>query len=135
MDLFSDLRQALLTLPAVTALVGGTGPGARIWNSWPRTYSVPCVVMDIDTEEEANDLTGTSDAELSSVTITCRAETEASSHSLQEAVRSGLKAYEGTFSVLCLNDTSRVATPKSDGSTGHFYDNIMDYSMAWAEAM
>lgn len=133
MNLFTDLRNALLALPAVTAIVG-SGASAKIWNSWPRTYEVSCIVMDIDSEEENNCIDGKGGLITASVTVTCRAATHDASDALQEAVRHGLAGYSGTFEAV-LDSTVHSETPKADGSTEHWYDHVMDFSMLWLEAV
>lgn len=133
MSLFVDLRNALLALPAVTAIVG-TGASAKIWNSWPRTYAIPCIVMDIDSEDENNDLSGKGGLITASVTVTCRAATHDASDALQAAVRHGLAGYSGTFDAI-LDSTVHSETPKADGSTEHWYDHVCDFTMLWQEAV
>ena len=134
MNLFTNLRNALLGISGVTAIVGSNSATTRIWNSWPRTYTVPCLVMDIDTETEQPYLaTGSGEGIVADVTITCRAGTHDVSDALQEAVRHGLAGYAGTFDAI-LNQTVHSETPKSEGSTEHWYDHVCDYTMIWTEA-
>ena len=132
-NLFEDLRTKLLTVSGVTVLCGGTGTGARIWNSWPRTYATPAVVIDVVDEQEQNTLDGNSDAVIAQVDVNCRAETHAVSDDLAHAVRTALKGYAGTFDAI-LDDTEHNEIPESDGSTKHWYDHVMHFTMLWQEA-
>ena len=135
MNIFTNLRSALAGMPAVVALVtdGGKVP-ARIWNTWPRTYPTPCIVMDVDSEEETPHLGGQGELVIATVVLTCRSDSESQAHALQEAVRSGLAHYAGTDFDVVIDSTVRSQTPKSDGSTDHWYDNILDTTMFWTEA-
>ena len=72
-NLFPSLNAALLGMAGVTALVGGSDPKtARIWNSWQRVNAYPCIVVEIDDEDEQNDLQAQADLVIAEVTITCR---------------------------------------------------------------
>ena len=134
MNASDDIRDALLALPAVTAIVG-SGATARIWSDWQRTYTVPCIIIDIDKEEEQNDLTGKAGGlVVADVTLTCRESTETLREVLRQAVRSGLSGYSGTFDGI-LDDTQNAAVPKDDGSDGHWYDAVMSFTMLWQEAV
>ena len=133
MNLFVDLKAALMNVPAIVSLVGGsTTP--RIWNSWARTYPTPCIVMDIDRESENNDLSGKGGLITADVTVTCRTDTHDTSDELQELVRSALAGYSGTFEAI-LDDTTHAEIEKNDGSTGHWYDHVMSFTMLWLEAV
>lgn len=140
MNIFSQVKSALLAMPAVTAIVGASSSSARIWNSWQRVTGAnayPCVVLDIDSEEEQNDLLARPGLVIASVTITCRDNTHDGSDALQAAVRSngtspgtGLAGYTGSFDAI-LESTAHSETPKDDGSTGHWYDHIMTFTMLY----
>ena len=119
-NLFPVLNAALLNMPAVATLVGGADPTtARIWNSWQRVNAYPCIVVDIDREDEQNDLSGTPDLVVAEVTVTCRDNTHDGSDALQQAVRNngtspgtGLAGYHGAFDAI-LEDTVHAETPKT----------------------
>jgi hypothetical protein len=133
MNIFVDLKAALLTGPAVTAIVGDDSAGtpARVWNSWPRTYQDPCLVMDVDDEGENPFLgTGTGDLVNGEATITCRADTHDGSHALAEAVKDLLGGWSGTFQAI-LEHTAHAEVPKNDGSTNHWYDHVMSFLLQW----
>jgi hypothetical protein len=127
-------------MPAVTAIVGSDTTTARIWNSWQRvtgTSAYPCLVMDIDGEEEQNDLQALPDLVIAEVTITCRASTHDDSDALQSAVKSngttpgtGLAGYAGSFQAI-LDRTTHSEAVKGDGSTAHWYDHIMTFTILW----
>ncbi len=138
-NIFIDLKAALLTMPAVTALVGSVSATARVWNSWQRVNAYPCIVMDIDREVEQNDLSGLPDLIVAEVTITCRDNTHDGSDALQQAVRNngtnpgtGLAGYSGTFQAI-LDDTVHAEVPKNDGSGAHWYDHVMTFTILWNE--
>lgn len=139
MNIFEDLRTALLGMSAVTALVG-SGSSARIWNSWPRTYTVPCIVIDVDQETPANDLSGKGGLVFAAVVVTCRDDDQSDSHALAEAVRlngtnpgTGLAGYSGTFDAI-LDNGQHAEVPKGDGSTAYWYDHVLDCTLIWSEA-
>jgi hypothetical protein len=133
MNLFTDLRTALLAMPAVAAIVG-SGATAKVWNGWQRIYATPCIVIDLDGDAEQNDLSGSSAGLLiSEVTITCRTDDDDATHALWLAVRAGLRGYRGTFDAI-LDDTAQSTPAKSDGSTGHWYDRVMSFTVMRTES-
>ena len=133
-NLFPSLNAALLGMAGVTALVGGSDPKtARIWNSWQRVNAYPCIVVEIDDEDEQNDLQAQPDLVIAEVTITCRANTDDESDALQQAVRAGLAGYSGAFDAI-LDHTAHSETPRNDGSKLHWYDRVMSFTMIWNEA-
>ena len=138
-NIFNEISAALLTMPAVTSLVGSNPLTCRIWNSWERVNAYPCLVIEIDKEEEQNDLGGVPDLVVAEVTITARDNSEAGAHALQQAVRNngtspgtGLAGYHGTFDAV-LDDTVRSSTPKDTGGTANWYDQVMTFTMLWNE--
>jgi hypothetical protein len=115
--------------PTQTALAGG-----QIWSYWPRTYTTPCIVIEIDKEDEQNQLTGASDSGMliSPVTITCRAGDPGggpAAYALWLAVRNVLSGKTIAGIDYILDDTADSATPKSDGSTDHWYDKVMSFNV------
>jgi hypothetical protein len=142
MNIFEDIKTALLGMDAVTAIFGTDDPKkVPIWNSWERVNQYPCIVMEIDREAEHNYLeTGKGDLVAADATITCRANTHDQSDALQEAVRSngttpgtGLAGYAGTFDAT-LEETVHAEVPKPDGSTAYWYDHVMSFHLEWTEA-
>jgi hypothetical protein len=131
MNLTTEISTALLAAPAVTALVGSDATSARIWNGWERVNACPCIVIEVDDDEEQNDLRGKSDLTISTPTITCRADTDTEAQALWKAVRATLAAYHANGLDLILDDTARSNTPKSEGSTAHWYDRVMSYTALW----
>jgi hypothetical protein len=136
MNLYTAIRNALLGLSTVTggAAGVGSGPSARIWNQWPRTYQTPCIVMEIDDEAENNDLSGKGEIKSVALVLTCRTSVDSSSQTLSQAVRNGLAGYHGTFDAI-LDDTAHAAVPKSEGSTDHWYDRVMSFTVLMSEAI
>lgn len=129
MNIHTTLRTALLAMPGVAAIVG-----TRVWNTWPRTYATPCLVIDVDEERETPHLGGPGDLVIGSIVLVCRGDTASAAHALQEAVRNGIAAYAGTAFDATLESTVRAETPKGEGSTEHWYDELMDYTFYWTEA-
>jgi len=90
MSIEGDLRTALLTLGAVTALTGSNATTARI-----RPYKLDRqddrteehIIIEVDAAPRENDLTGTAGLVAASVTISCRAMTRTAANALAEAVR------------------------------------------------
>ena len=128
MDIFTEIKSALLGMPAVTALVGGTNSETvRIWNSWQRVNgrgSEPCIIMDSDDEVDENDLSGSGGLVIAEMTVTCRANSHAQSEALCQAVKlngtapgTGLAGYPGTFDAIC-NNTQHVRRPRATAAAG-----------------
>ena len=135
MNLATSIRAALIAMSPVTSLVGGsTSATTRIWSAWPRTYTTPCVVIEVDSEDESPHLTGQDSLITASVVLVCRADTDAQANALQRAVRSGMAAYSGSFSVI-IESTARSNTPKAEGSADHWYDHSIDCTIQWNEAV
>lgn len=139
MSIESDIRAALLTMDAVTALVG-SGASARIYpDSWPETATWPAVLIELDIEEPANTLDGKGGLVFADVTITSRATTRLGSRALAEAIRvngtnpgTGLAGYSGEFkSVLDATETADV--PYEEASDQYHYDTLQTYFVSWPE--
>lgn len=142
-ELFTEISAALLAMEAVTAIVGHHANGdpntdpqaAKIWNSWERAPQVPCIVIDVDSEDSQNDLGGRAVGKIATVTVTCRANTHADSDALADAVETngtdpgtGLAGYEGTFFAVH-ERTVHSETPKGEGSSDHWYDHVMEFTV------
>ena len=133
MNIFIPLKAALLSLPAVTALVGDdVATPARVWNSWPRTYADPCIVMDVDEEGENSFLdTGVGDLVRRGRAHLPRRHHDASD-ALAAAVKAGLGGWSTDF-VAVLQNTAHSEVPKNDGSTAHWYDHVQTWLLQWNE--
>lgn len=145
MAIEADIRSALLTMNAVTAIVG-TGSSARIRPD--RLHeddddSLAWIVIEIDDERRENDLQGQGGLIFASVNILCRAKTKAAARALAEAVRvngtnpgTGLAGYGGgsgaTFDSY-LESTATSYTPADDGSDQGFYDVNMQFTVIDSE--
>lgn len=135
-NLYTALRAILAADTATqTALSGG-----QVWSYWPRTYATPCIVIEVDRDEEQNQLTGASASGMlqSTVTLTCRASDPnggPQAWSLWSAVRHALHGKTIAGIDYILDDTVDSATPKEDGSTDHWYDRIMSFSVTRMEAV
>jgi hypothetical protein len=119
--------------PTQTALAGG-----KVWSYWPRTYKTPTVIVEVDRDEEQNQLTGASTSGMlaSEVTITCRAGDPGggpAAWSLWYAVRNALHGKTINSIDYVLEDTADSDTPKDDGSTDHWYDRVMSFSVTRLE--
>ena len=115
-----------------TALAGGS-----IWSYWPRTYAVPCIVVEVDKDEEQNDLSGKAPSGMlvSEITITCRGATGPVAWSLWCAVRNALAGQTIGGVDYILDDTADSDTPKSEGSTDHWYDRVMSFTTIRSEVI
>lgn len=133
MNIFTEIRSVLINTAGVTSLVG-SGAAAKIWNTWPRTQTVPCVVVEVDREDPENTLDGHGNLTYSDVTITARADTRSQSKTLADAVKLALAGYTGTFDAYFEN-LAYSDTPKDDGSTGHWYDTLISVNASWTEAI
>jgi hypothetical protein len=129
----TDLRTAILNIPAVVAIVG-EGTIGHVWDGWPRTTACPCIVMELDDEEEQNYLdTGKGTGQVGSLVLTCRAETPEQADSLRTALRSGLVGLHSTTFDLVINSIAESQVEKQDSSVGHYYDRVFDCTAIWTE--
>ena len=129
-NLATEIGNVLLANAAVATLTGSDPITAKIWNGWERVNAYPCVVIEIDDDSEQNDLSGTATMIISDVTLTCRGNSDTDSRDLWAAVRACLAGYSGTFEAI-LNDTQVSNTPKEEGSTAHWYDRLMNFTILW----
>jgi hypothetical protein len=130
-NLYELLSGILLAAPAVNTLVGSDPKTAKIWNSWERVNAYPCIVIEVDSDDENNDLSGYSGMTSSKVAVTCRGNSDSDSFALWIAVRAALGSYASNDVDIILDSTSHSATPKGEGSTAHWYDRIGDYTILW----
>lgn len=141
MNVYEEIRNALLGMNQVTALVGSDSATARIWNSWQRVNAYPCIVVEVDREKLWTPCldTGKIDLVAGDITITCRDVTRDGSDALAAAVKkngtnpgTGLAGYDGT--IYCwLEESVRSETPKNDGSPAHWYDQVMSFNLFWSD--
>ena len=134
----SLMRAALLTMDAVTAIVG-TGDDAKIRADHADEEDVPpYIVIEVDDENHMNDLTGKGGRRLAAVNVLCRGLTRLASRTLSEAVRlngtdpgTGLAGYGSTVlsTVLdCwLEDEALAIVPRAEGSKRKWYDVNMSF--------
>lgn len=147
-EIVDSLRTALLTMGAVTALVG-TGADARIRPRFQQKEVIPAngsILIEVDDEVHLNDISGQGGREMTEITLTFRAPTRPASLALAEAARvngtdpgTGLAAYGATpidVRIDCwLEDSVTVATPKADGSDKVWWDTIHSYMTTQAETV
>lgn len=126
-----SLRALLIADSGVTAIVG-SGTATRIWAEWPRTYTVPCIVLEPDTEAHQNDLTGHSDRIFADVTLTCRANSFVDSRALADAVMAVLAGYTGSIEVV-VDDVQHSNQFKGDGSADQWYDHTLSLNVTWTQ--
>ena len=135
MNIERELRDALLSMSAVTTIVG-----TRVWCEWFRTDVLPAVVFEIDDETQQNAVSGKGSLILADVNIICRANTRAKSRELAEAVRTngtspgtGLAGWYGDLFTAILESRTPAAIPKEEGSTDYWYDMNLGFSLHWNE--
>lgn len=143
-EIEESLRTYLLTLEAVTALVG-TGDSARIRpDRLHQDEDLPAVVIEVDYEDHLNDLDGKGGLVYADVNVKCRAETKAVSRQLAEAIRTndtdpgtGLAGYTGTAGDqtigAVLEDETTGFRPAGDGSDRGYYDTDMSFMISYNE--
>ena len=144
MSIEGDLRTALLDMSAVTDLVG-TGDSARIrpyrlHESDDRTEEH--IVIEVDSEDRENDLTGKAGLVLASVNISCRAMTRTLANALAEAVRvngtnpgTGLAGYTGSGTAFdsWLEDETPSMTRWDDASDRVWHTVEQSYMVQYTE--
>ncbi len=140
MGLEADIRTALLTMDAVTALVGA-GSLARIRpDRLHEDDTFPAIIVEVDRETPQNDISGVGGLRISSVNLICRATTRAGSRALAEAVRvngtnpgTGLAGYTSATLDAVLESMTTGFVPKDDGSDQGWYDTNMDFTTIQTE--
>jgi hypothetical protein len=132
MSLEADIRTALAAMTAVTAIVG-TGNSARIrTDRLHEGDELPAVLVEVDTEEKVNDLSGKGGASFCGVTVTCLALMRETARALAEAVRvngtnpgTGLAGYSGSAFHCTLESITTGFVPLEDGSDEGWYQCVM----------
>ena len=140
------LRAALLTMDAVTAIVG-EGDAAKIRADHPEeSDDPPYIVIEIDNEDHLNDLMGKGGRTQVGINLVCRGLTRKRSRVLSEAVRingtdpgTGLAGYGGTVLLTVLDcwleDEVLSDVPRGDGSKRRWYDVNMSFQATVAEVI
>jgi hypothetical protein len=142
----ADIRTLLLTLSAVTDLVG-TGDAARIRPDkldQADDDSLQAIIVEVDSEEPALGLDGKGGRVYADVTLRCRARQKSQARAVADAVRTngtdpgtGLAGYNGTVNGHTLDawleDTQTSFTPADDGSDEGFYDVFCSYRLTFEE--
>ncbi len=148
MSVEADLRTLLLTLSAVTTLVG-TGDDARIRPdklAQDDDDTKQAIIVEVDDERPQTDLTGTSLRRYADVTLRCQARTKAQARAVAVAVKlngtdpgTGLAGYSGTVSgtvySIYLDDEQTSMSPVEEGSDEAYYYVFSNYVVTWAEAV
>lgn len=141
-----ELRTLLLTFSGVTDLVG-TGSAARIRPDRLQQdddETSPHVIIEVDSENKLNDLTGKGGRVMADVTIRCRAQEKEDARALSESIRTndtdpgtGLAGYSGTPGSLAidawLEDTATSFLAPDDASDEGYYDVFDSYTVSFAE--
>lgn len=133
MNIVEEIRAALAGMTAVTAIVGD-GSAARIRPDRPyQGESPPLIIVEIDSEDIENDLTGRADRVQFTATITCRDSSRSRARQLAEAVRTngtdpgtGLAGYSGTFDAW-LESIDDANAWRGTGGDEAFYDTILTF--------
>mgnify|MGYP002631519982 CR=1 len=136
----------LKTLTAVTAIVG-TGDDARIRpDRLEDSDTRPCIVIEVEDEDPANDLTGTGGLVFTDVSIYSIARTKAAARALAEAIRlngtdpgTGLAGCHATAASIqfdaVLYSTQIDYIPLGDGSSrGNWHVNSL-YTVSYQETI
>lgn len=146
MSIEADLRTALLSMSAVTALVG-TSYSARI-----RPYrlqqddagSSEHIIIEVDSVDHANTLDGLGGRIFADVTLRCIGPTLARANALAEAVRvngtnpgTGLAGYSGTvnghqFDAVLMDEAVNFV-PSDDGRDDGYYSVLAGYNVTVSE--
>lgn len=135
----SDIRTALLAMPAVTALVGA-GESARIRTDDPDeadSLDTEMVVVEVDGEDRQPHLGGNSAFVTASVNVICRAPTRKRSRLLADAVLGtnaiGLVNFSGGGLKLTLESVTPSVVYREDGTQRGLFDVNLMFAATWAE--
>lgn len=144
MSLSGDIRTALLTMDAVTALVG-TGDAARIRPDRlddRDDKDADHIIVEIDRSVPQNDVSGLGGLTYSEVNISCRGPTRTRSDALGVAVKrngtdagTGLAGYGSNATAFhaVLEDEVDIEVPREDGSQRTWYTVEQTYVMSQSE--
>ena len=142
MGLAEDIRSALLTFDAVTALVG-TGSSSRIYPDAfdENEVTMPAILVEVDSDDPQNDLSGRGGLRIGMVTITCRAATRQGSVALADAVlgngmnpQTGLRAYAGSgWDADTVNSIVTTRVPKGMGTQKAYWDTVIELGASATE--
>jgi hypothetical protein len=141
MGLVENIRTALLSFNAVTALVG-TGSSARIYpDAFDEQATLPAILVEIDDEEPQNSLDGRGGLRIGTATITCRAATRQGAEALALAVlgnganpQTGLRTYVGSgWDVDTVNSIATAASPKGYGTQKQYWDTVIELGTSATE--
>lgn len=144
----ADLRTYLLTLSAVTTLVGQriyVDEIPQLADGEEQTDIFPCIVFTVMNETEQTDLDGDGGLVLGQIQIAALSGMKSVARSICEAVRingtnpgTGLAGYTGTvgtasFTKCVLNDTSMEYWQADDGTDTGLHVVKANYSLWYAE--
>jgi hypothetical protein len=143
--LHAQIRALLVGLPAVASIVGAE-PAARIrcdyFQAGDGGPSTPAILVEIDSQAEANDLAGVSGGVIGQFTLTCRAATLEAAAELAEAIRTngtdpgtGLAGYSSASLDLVLESSVDTWTAKEDASEDGWFDTVMSWVNISAETI
>ena len=135
--LHEQIRTLLLAAPAVTAIVGA-GTAARIRGDYFQKLDgtaagLEAVLIEVDSQEEQNDLSGQSGLAVGQITLTCRAASRQAASDLAQAVRGRLAGYASPVLDLVLDSRSDAWTAKTDASEDGWYDSILTFTPIYAD--
>lgn len=146
MSIEESIRTALLTMTAVNDFNGSGASDEMVirfgYLEEDDDTADPHIVLDIDSDTPANDLTGKGGLRFAVLTVTCRARTMALSKALAEAVRvngtnpgTGLAGYggSGTSFDAWLDDETRAVEPFDDNSGRWWHATIQTYQINYSE--
>jgi len=133
MDLYTNIRNLLIADATVQTLVG-VGGLARVYRSWQRNYTTPAIIIQDDSDELNNDLSGHSGFTVSDVAVTCRSDSSVGVDTLRAAVVPLLAGYTGAFDVVIDSIVSSVS-PQNIGGDTHWFDWTIQMSTLVSEAI
>lgn len=144
MTLMADILNELLSMSAVTALVG-TGADARIRPDLmdeSDDLTLQHILIEIDDETPQNSLDGLGGLVYASVVVSCRALELQDATALAEAVRlngtdpgTGLAGLSAANFEAVLNDQTTSLTLFDDGSQNGWRDVTQNYTISHAEVV
>lgn len=144
MSLSGDIRTALLSMSAVTSIVG-TGDDARIRPDRlddRDDKSAAHIIIEVETLRPQNDLVGLGGLTYADVNISCRAVSRTAANALATAVKrngtdpgTGLAGYGSGSTAFhaVLDDETTDVVPWKEGSQRAWYTVDQSYVMSFAE--